>query len=318
MRFSQNGPNVPVTINFEEIDDRIARILEEKGPRIGKELSFDMPDVPVLALWQACNRSRSLLISHFASYYLRFDITREDQVRLSPSILRDFLSFTLFGLPGQRYQMIERQGSLSNMHREISREKIGVAQDVMKQLFVSLGREVRSQLCAFIAGDLSYFLAHNEMREHSASGEMVRGSDIDIIIILSESLPDDIQGRIDGEMMALKNFYLRHPKHRHEIDFICKRKSVMERQFQYSDIHDKIASKIAYESMFLGGSLTLYMEVRDAMTRTGVDQLIEADFAHALKDRKHAMKALLDAPGDAIDAETRSLFYFSQERVEFS
>lgn len=307
-----------MTIDLNEIEDRLTRILEEKGPRIGKELSEEMPDVPVLALWQVCNRSKSLLISHFASYYLRFDITREDQVRLSPSILRDFLSFTLFGLPAQRYQMIERQGTLSNMHREISREKIGVAQDVMKQLFVSLGREVRSQLCAFIAGDLSYFLAHNEMREHSASGEMVRGSDIDIIIILSEALPDDIQERIDGEMVALKNFYLRHPKYRHEIDFICKRKSVMERQFQYSDIHDKIASKIAYESMFLGGSLTLYMEVRDAMVRTGVDRLIEDDFTHALKDRKNAMKALLNAPGDTIDDETRSLFYFSQERVEFS
>ncbi|WP_273243055.1 hypothetical protein [Hyphomonas atlantica corrig.] len=307
-----------MTIDLNEIEARLTRILEEKGPRIGKELSEEMPDVPVLALWQVCNRSKSLLISHFASYYLRFDITREDQVRLSPSILRDFLSFTLFGLPAQRYQMIERQGTLSNMHREISREKIGVAQDVMKQLFVSLGREVRSQLCAFIAGDLSYFLAHNEMREHSASGEMVRGSDIDIIIILSEALPDDIQERIDGEMVALKNFYLRHPKYRHEIDFICKRKSVMERQFQYSDIHDKIASKIAYESMFLGGSLTLYMEVRDAMVRTGVDRLIEDDFTHALKDRKNAMKALLNAPGDTIDDETRSLFYFSQERVEFS
>ena len=151
-----------------------------------------------------------------------------------------------------------------------------------------------------------------------ASGEMVKGSDIDIIIILSETLPDDVQTRIDTEMTALKNFYLRHPEYRHEIDFICKRKSVMERQFQYADIHDKIASKIAYESMFLGGSLTLYMEVRDAMVRTGVDRLIEADFEHALKDRKNAMHTLLKARSDMIDEETRSLFYFSQERVEFS
>jgi hypothetical protein len=70
--------------------------------------------------------------------------------------------------------------------------------------------------------------------------------------------------------------------------------------------------------MFLGGSLTLYMEVRDAMIRTGVDQLIEADFEHALKDRKHAMNTLLQASSDGLDEETRSLFYFSQERVEFS
>ena len=302
----------------DDIEAEVIKLLAEKGPRIGKELEEDMPGVPVLQLWQACYRSRAFLISHFASYYLRYDITREDQVRLSPSILRDFLSFTLFGLPGQRDQMIERQGTLSNMHREISREKLMVAQSVMKQLFVSLGREIRSQLCAFIAGDLAYYLAHNEPREHAASGEMVKGSDIDIVIILSESLPDEIKDRIDSEMSALKSLYLRHPQYRHEIDFICKRKSKMEKQFQYADIHDKIASKVAYESMFLGGSLTLYMEVRDAMERTGVDALIEKDFEHALKQRKYVMRRLLEVDGDVIDDEVRSLFYFSQERVEFS
>jgi len=302
----------------EDIEARVIGVLSERGPQIGKELAAALPGVPVLALWQACYRSDTFRVSHFASYYLRYDITRDDQVRLSPSILRDFLSFTLFGLPGQRDQMIERQGTLANMHREISREKITVAQLVMKQLFISLGREVRSQLCAFIAGDLAYFLAHNEPREHAASGEMVKGSDVDIVIILGESLPDEIKTRIDAEMTTLKSLYLRHPQYRHEIDFICKRKSTMEKQFQYTDIHDKIASKIAYESMFLGGSLTLYMEVREAMSQTGVDRLIEQDFDHALKDRKNAMRTLLNVPGDTIDDETRSLFYFSQERVEFS
>jgi hypothetical protein len=54
------------------------------------------------------------------------------------------------------------------------------------------------------------------------------------------------------------------------------------------------------------------------MISTGVDRLIEQDFEHALKDRKHAMQKLLLASSDDIDEETRSLFYFSQERVEFS
>ena len=304
--------------DIADVEVLITALLDEQGPMIGKELAAALPEIPVLALWQACYQSRALHVSHFASYYLRFDITRDDQVRLSPSILRDFLSFSLFGLPGQRDQMIERQGTLSNMHREISREKIALAQQVMKSLFLDLPREIRSSMCAFIAGDLAYFLAHNEPREHLVSGEMVKGSDIDIVIILSDSLPDSIQNKIDSDMIALKNYYLRHPQYRHEIDFITKRQSTMERQLQYADIHDKIASKIAYESMFLGGSLTLYMEVRDAMISTGVDRLIEADFEHALKDRKHAMQKLLLASSDDIDEETRSLFYFSQERVEFT
>lgn len=305
--------------DLEEIEARIVATITQNGPQLGKELSSALADVPVLSLWQACNRSKAFLVSHFASYYLRYDITRDDQVRLSPSILRDFLSFTLFGLPGQRDLMIERQGSLSNTHREISREKIALAQAVMKSVFLQITRETRSQLCAFIAGDLAYFLAHNEPREHAASGEMVRGSDVDIIIILADSLPPETKEMIEGEMIRMKSVYLRHPDHRQEIDFICKYQSVMERQFGYADIHDKIASKIAYESMFLGGSLTLYMEVREAMSRLGVDRMIEADFEHALKDRKNAMRRLLNAElSDGIDDEMRSLFYFSQERVEFS
>lgn len=309
---------MPAT-DLAEIEARIIAVISEKGPQLGKELSYAMPDVPVLALWQACFRSKAFLVSHFASYYLRYDITRDDQVRLSPSILRDFLSFTLFGLPGQQDLMIERQGSLSNMHREISREKIALAQSAMKSVLLKLGRDIRGQICAFIAGDLAYFLAHNEPREHAASGEMVKGSDVDIIIILGDSLPQELKETIDAEMIRMKSVYLRHPDYRQEIDFICKYQSVMERQFGYADIHDKIASKIAYESMFLGGSLTLYMEVREAMTRLGVDKLIEADFEHALKDRKNAMRKLLNAePSGVIDDEMRSLFYFSQERVEFS
>ena len=306
------------TLNASDAEARVTALLKERGPQIGKELAAQLPDIPVLALWRACFRSQSFLISHFASYYLRFDITRSDQVRLSPSILRDFLSFTLFGLPGQREQMIERQGQLSNMHREVSREKLGVAQQAMRSVFLKQSREVRSQVCAFIAGDLAYFLAHNEPREHSASGEMVRGSDIDIVVIMHDGLPEETKQQFETELTALKSYYLRHPDHRHEIDFICKRQSVMERQFGYIDIHDKIASKIAWESMFLAGSLTLYMEIREAMVRTGVDKLIESDFDHALRDRKHAMRTLLNAPGDLLDEETRSLFYFSQERVEFS
>jgi hypothetical protein len=301
-----------------DLEQRILKLIAEKGPRLGKELAEDFRDVPSLALWQACQASHELRVSHFASYYLRFDITRDDQVRLSPSILRDFLSFTLFGLPEQNEQMIERQGELSNRHREISREKILLAQAVMRQVFLKIGRDVRARLCAFIAGDLAYYLAHNEPREHAASGEMVRGSDVDIVIILEDTLPPELMETINGEMKTLKSYYLRHPDHRHEIDFICKTKTRMVQQFGYQDIHDKIASKIAYESMFLGGSLTLYMDVREAMTKTGVDRLIERDFDHALRDRKNAMRLLLRADPDNLDDDTRSLFYFSQERVEFT
>ncbi len=306
-----------VVSNVKEIEAQVESVLAEKGPRLGKELVLDLPTVSSLALWQACYRSRRFHVSHFASYYLRYDITRDDQVRLSPSILRDFLSFTLFGIPGQRDKMLERQGTLANVHREISKQKIAVAQDSINSLLNQLSKSVREKICAFVAGDLAYYLAHNEPREHVATGEMVRGSDVDIIVIYQD-VSDDVVKQMNDELSRLKSFYLRHPGHRHELDFIVKSQAKMESQFRYVNIHDKIASKIAYESLFLGGSLSLYTAVRDAMTRSGVDELIELDFDHALKDRRHATKNLLAQTSSELDADTRSLFHFSQERVEFS
>jgi len=97
-----------------------------------------LPDVPVRNLRKACFRSQSFLISHFASYHLRFDITRGDQARLSPSILRDFLSFTLFGLPGQREQMIERQACCHACTAMSAAEMLGAVQAALRSLFMPL------------------------------------------------------------------------------------------------------------------------------------------------------------------------------------
>ena len=304
------------TQSLQEIEASIVAILDEKGPRLGKELALDIR-VPSLRLWQACYTSPQLFTSHFASYYLRYDITRADLIRLSPSILRDFLSFTLFSLPEQRDQLIERQGALSNLHREISLDKLGIAQQAVNNLLLQIPRELHPSVCMFVAGDLAYHLAHNEPREHTATGEMIRGSDIDIVV-LHDGLPDDVLAMIDGEMRAMKNFYLRHPDYRHELDYIVKTKAKMIKQMRYQDIHDKIASKVCYESVFLGGSLDLYITIRNALKTSGVVQLIEMDFEKALLNRKNVMKRLLEYDGDEPDAETRSLFFFSQERVEFT
>ena len=315
--FNVKGNDCMHEDSLKAVEDKVLAALQEFGPMIGKELAELFPDVAQITLWQACFQSQKMSVSHFASYYLRYDITRVDQVRLSPSILRDFLSFTLFGLPYQREKMVERQGTLANAHREISREKLIIAQQVTNNVLMALAPEERDKVCVFVAGDLSYFLAHNEAREHEATGEMVKGSDIDIIIV-EEGVTEASVEKIEAEMKSMKAYYLRHPSFRHELDYICKPFSKMVTQMRYTDINDKIASKIAYESLFLGGAVPLYVKIRDRMKSSGVDELIESDFQHALKDRKHATQVLMSKPGSEMDEETRSLFYFSQERVEFT
>lgn len=301
----------------EQLRSAVRDSLAEKGPLLGKELCALHPNASNLALWQVCFSDLDIQISHFSRYYLRYDITREDHVRLSPSILRDFLSFTLLSLPGQREQVIERQVGLSNHHREVSLEKIRVAQSILIGILSDIPQTEHARLCAFIAGDLAYFLGHDEPREVAQTGNLVRGSDIDIIIVEDGLDPDYVQ-QIDAAMMNAKGFYLRHPAHRHEVDYICKPIARMYRQFAYGDIHEKIASKIAYESMFLAGSLELYGRIRDEMEMSGAREAIETDFALGLRDRKRAMRALLAADPAKIDADVESLFFFSQERIEFT
>lgn len=304
--------------DVSELSLKVQATLRDNGPLIGKEIVHLHPTVSPLDIWQACFQTTDFLISHFASYYLRYDVTRDDQVRLSPSILRDFMSFTLFGLQDQRDRMVERQAYLSNYHRDISRKKLAVAQRAVNSILEQVPRDVRRKSCAFIAGDLSYYLAHDEPREHKASGEMIRGSDIDIIIVHENDLEAEWAEFMQTEMLTLKSFYLRHPEYRQEIDFVVKPRKKLIGQFRYNDINDKIASKIVYESMFLGGALSLYLSLADDMRRAGVDALIEQDFAHALEDRKRVIKTLLAKEMDISDPDVQSLFFYSQERIEFT
>lgn len=302
--------------DLDTLRNRVKATLAANGAMLGKELCAVHPEVSYLAMWQACFSDLDIQISHFSRYYLRFDIARDDHVRLSPSILRDFLSFTLLSLPGQRDTIIDRQVELSNFHREVSLGKIRIASRILTSVLKHIPQAERRRFCAFIAGDLTYFLGHTEPREVKSVGEMVRGSDIDIIIV-HDGLEAALVEAIDGEMMRAKAFYLRHPQHRQEVDYICKSLDKMFGQFGYGDIHDKIASKIAYESLFLAGSAELYGAIQDELELSGAKALIEADFEHGLKERKRAMHTLLAADPDRIDAEIESLFFFSQERVEF-
>ena len=303
-------------VALETVQKDVIQSITQHGPMLGKELCDRLPHFNNLELWQACFKCDDVLISHFSRYYLRYDITREDSIRLSPSILRDFLSFTLFSTSGQREQVIDRQVLLSNHHRQVSMQKMRIARRMLRLIMKKIPPDLHHIMCAFIAGDIAYFLAHREPREVAAIGEMVNGSDIDIIIVHS-GLPQEIIDLIDQEMMSFKLYYLRHPDYREEVDYICKSKETMFGQLAYQTIDQKIASKIAYEAIFLAGSVELFSEIKNQVEASGTQDLIERDFLYGLEERKEAMRTLLSVDSETIDRNTESLFFFSQERVEF-
>jgi len=287
---------------------------------IGKELLEALGDADSMIVWKICRNNPRFRLKNSARYYLRYDITRENQLRLSPSILRNFLSFTLVHLADQSVRAVERSILLSNLHRVISLKKLQFA----RQAILSLKPEIRAVLqehaCAFIAGDISYFLAHDEPRRVNNTDFMVKGSDIDIVFVHTPEVSAEFVKMAEEEFTKIKFKYLKDPAVMQEIDFIFKPISKMIDQLSYKTIAEKIASKILYESSYLFGSLEMY----DAMTKQlklhGTEAKIDRDFETALRERQETMRKiyeLSDAKVLAKDPEVQSLFHFSQERLEF-
>lgn len=302
------------------LESQVSQVLNERGPLTGAILSEALPDASPIDLWKVCFESNLFRIINSARYYLRYDITRENQLRLSPSILRDFLTYSLVFKPDQRAQAVENSARLANKHRVISRRKMRVA----RQAIMSLDEDTRSALnqgaCFFISGDVAYYLGHDVPRVHSEYETTIRGSDIDILVIYNHEIDISIIKDAERQFLKFKSLALRNPDIAEEIDFLFKPVSKMFGQMRYRDIHEKIASKVLYESFFLYGRIDLYERLMFELEMSGVQARIEADFETALMERKETIRQIfkLVKTGDKLDnAEIQSLFFFSQERLEF-
>ena len=316
---SKNTPADSPTCRIA-LEARIRELLAEHGPMVGKDLIALLGDENPMIVWKTCRNSDRIRRKNSARYYLRYDITRANQLRLSPSILRNFLSFTLVYLPSQAVEAVQLSVLMSNLHRVISREKLQFA----RQAILSLSPKVRDVLqehaCAFIAGDISYFLAHDEPRRVSGTDFTVKGSDIDIVFVHTPEVSPEIVKAAEDEFTKIKFTYLKDPAICQEIDFIFKPVSRMIDQLAYGTIAEKIASKILYESSYLYGSLEMYAAVTKQLKLFGTEQKIDRDFKTALLERQETIRKIYTFSDEqmlANDPEVQSLFHFSQERLEF-
>ncbi len=305
---------------MDKLSAKIVDLLEVNGPMTGGEVVSKLGDVKKILVWKTCMDTDRFHIFNCARYYLRYDITREDLIRLSPSVLRDFLSFTLIYLPGQRAQAIEQSARLANKHRLISLRKLKFARNTLLALSPDIQQALSEHACCFIAGDISYFLAHEEPRVNEQVGVTIKGSDIDIIVVHVNDLTPDIVKEAERQLLSYKYRAMKDPNVSQEIDFLFKPVQTMFSQFNYADIHQKIASKILYESFFLYGRLDLYENLLTELEFSGTVKRIEDDFDKALSGRQKTIAKLLSIENldpDDMDPDVQSLFYFSQERLEF-
>jgi len=311
---SQNGK-----MRSLEIEAKIKKVLKNSGPLSGGQLCEKFSDISDIAIWRACYASNNIQVSNCARYYLRYDILRGNQLRLSPSILRDFLTFSLIYLKEQVVEIVEAGTRLANQFRRISLEKLTWAREALLQLDEDLQQVIYDNCVVFLSGDIAYFLAHESKRQHSQLGVEVNGSDIDIVIIANRGAPQDKIERIESQLLITKKIYLTTPDIAEELDFIVKPIDTMLSQLSYNDIHQKIASKILYESYFLMGRVDIYQSLMKHLKISGTWDRIEGDFEIALSQRKDTIEKILALAPDVSteDPEVASLFFASKERLEF-
>ncbi|GHD53142.1 hypothetical protein GCM10017083_29490 [Thalassobaculum fulvum] len=226
--------------------------LHARGPSLGVDLVSHTGE-NVLTLARVLGTDPAVGRRALRTSYLRIDADSPGCARISPSFLRKFISFTLFGLEGAAQDgaaLDAAFAALVDKHRTISRRKRELAQDLVRELHDLCAAELTGDFAVLICGDVVYDLAHDARRREHSTGIPVRGSDIDLVILLDE--PDlHLKDRLETELLKHKYFWLRHPTIQEELDFIIKTPGDVRRQAGLETVKDKIAVKVMMESRVL-------------------------------------------------------------------
>lgn len=297
--------------------NNIVELLKEYGPLTGKEI-YEKTYRDIYELWKVCNNSRDIISRTIGEKYLRFDKHVDGFARLSPSIIREFYSYMVFGTKEQ-YEMINTKAE--NIYKEIleiSRKKFQLAQKAMAEIVEHQEdpQLIRSQVCFIISGDVAYGMAHTEPRPECSTGKLVNGSDLDIVVV-SKDLPDSVIKGLDSSIYEQKAYLLKNPSYREEIDYVVKNISKVEKQLEFDEFESMIASKVLHEGKFLYGSIELFDEIKKMIFNRGIPQKLDALKKKASIDRDTARRQLLTNDNAILDEDNMKLFYTTDEKEEF-
>ena len=172
------------------MEKRIIKLIEEKGPLTGAEIHAVITEDP-LHLWRTCRTSGNLATRIAGTRYFRLDRKIEGYARLSPSILREFLIYSLVGLPGDNASLARRADEILMHVEAVSKSKLNMANSIVSTLAGRIGDEqlLIEQACFIIAGDIAFNMAHDVPRPERSTGKLVKGSDIDIVVIVDDRFP---------------------------------------------------------------------------------------------------------------------------------
>jgi len=300
------------------MEKEIIKLIEEKGSLTGSEI-WKTIGGDGLILWQRCKISKNLIIRTIGTRFLRLDRRVAGFARLSPSIFREFLTYSVVGIPGDPNSLERRVQKLISHIAEVSKEKLELAYKTISSLASSLESEwiPDYQTCFIVAGDIVYNMAHDVPRPERSTGKLVNGSDIDLVVIVDDQFPDDLMNRLDETIYKEKYRLLKTPHIREEIDYIVKKMGRVREQVQFDNFKHMVACKILQEGTLLYGSEDLFNTIKVMLWEMGVTKRLNDLEKRAKALRKDVENYLLFHDSHKIKEEKAHFFYPTEESEEF-
>ena len=300
------------------MEEAIVKLLEEHGPLTGQEISNAL-DADDLNLWRICKLSKTLVTRTVGTRYLRLDRRIEDFARISPSILREFLTYSVVGLSRELSPLSQRAARIEAHIREVSQGKSDLAYNIISALANRFEQEIpiKDHVCFILAGDIVYSMAHDVPRPERSTGKLVKGSDLDLVVVVGDLLNKRAVKRLDEAIYREKYRLLITPHLREEIDYVVKDLEKVREQVRFDSYKHMVACKILWEGTLLHGSEEIFHCVKNLLREHGVFEKLAAMENRAHTFRRKSIEVLLHQDSNAIWKENLSLFYPTEESEEF-
>jgi hypothetical protein len=300
------------------MEKELVELIKTKGPLQGSKI-YDAIGGDSIVLWQACNRSSALTIRRLGTRYLRLDRRVEGFARLSPSILREFLTYSVVGIAENPDPIEEKAKEIAAHVEAVSKAKLELAYRVISGIaseIDSLGLR-NHPVCFIIAGDIVYNMGHDVPRPERSTGKVVSGSDIDLVVVATDDFPDDLLRRLDDAIYREKYRLLIAPHVREEIDYIVKKMKRVREQLRFDTFKHMVACKIIQEGTLLYGDEILFSDIKMLLHQSGVTEKLCDLEKRARTSRKKTESFLLLENSKKVRDDTRNLFYPTEESEEF-
>jgi hypothetical protein len=301
------------------VESRIVRLLEERGPQTGAELREALGD-DGFAQWKSCMRSDRIAVRRVGRRYVRLDQKVEGYARLSPSILREFLTYTVVGMANDEAALEARTEELAGRIRDISAAKLKMAQRIVTEIGAGVGGNATGEeerFCVLLAGDIVYEMGHDAPRPEKSTGRMVRGSDIDLVVIMDDQAPEELAKQLDDAIYQCKYRQLINPSIREEIDYTIKPLARLSEQAAFDTFKNMVPCKILDEAVLLYGSQVLFNAAKALLVEQRVGEKLAALEESAIRSREQAERHLLNRDEGRLSGDDLYLFYTSEESEEF-